>query len=144
MELQQIFSIEIHAPNHYHGRFFKRAAAAYSSHPDFLCKVGFVRKHLKKRILIQDQGGHEFQIAPTTGSSSGIRWYAGDLKFMSNTDIGAKDFFEMACNYSPLRNSLCTTHFPEKGSSPAKHCACGARRMENAPGDVLLVRCPIL
>ncbi len=46
--------------------------------------------HLKKRILVQDRGGFEFQTA-------GMRLYVEDLKFGSNKDIGPKDFFEMAC-----------------------------------------------
>ena len=46
--------------------------------------------HLKKRILVQDQGGFGFQIA-------GIRRYSEDLQPESNTEIGPKDYFEMAC-----------------------------------------------
>ena len=40
-------------------------------------------------ILVQDQGGSEFQAA-------GILKYAEDLKRGPNTDIGAIDLFEMA------------------------------------------------
>ena len=47
--------------------------------------------HLKKRILVQDRGGFGFQTA-------GIRLYDEDLKTGSNTEIGPKDFFEMACS----------------------------------------------
>ena len=48
-------------------------------------------KPSQKRILVQDQGGFEFQ-------TGGIRLYVGDLEPGSNTGIGPKDFFEMACN----------------------------------------------
>ena len=49
------------------------------------------RSHLKNRILAQDQGGTEFQ--PT-----GILKYVEDLKRGPNTEIGQKDFFEIASN----------------------------------------------
>ena len=48
-----------------------------------------IRSHLKKRILVQDQGGAEFQPA-------GILKYVEDLKRGANTEIGPKDFFEIA------------------------------------------------
>jgi hypothetical protein len=48
-----------------------------------------IRSHLKKRILAQDVGGSGFQTA-------GILQYVEDLKSGSNTQIGPKDFFEMA------------------------------------------------
>ncbi len=47
--------------------------------------------HLKKRILVQYQGGISFQ----TGV---ILQYFEDLKEAPNTDSGPKDFFEMACS----------------------------------------------
>jgi len=47
------------------------------------------RSHLKKRILAQGQGGTEFQPA-------GILKYVEDLKREPNTEIGQKDFFEIA------------------------------------------------
>jgi hypothetical protein len=46
--------------------------------------------HLKKRILVQDQGGSGFQ-------TGGILAYVEDLKPGYNKDIGPKNFFEMAC-----------------------------------------------
>ena len=46
------------------------------------------RKHLKKEILVQDQGGAELQPA-------GILKYSEELKQGSNAEIGPKDFFEM-------------------------------------------------
>ena len=48
-----------------------------------------LRSHLKKRILAQGQGGAEFQPA-------GILKYVEDLERGPNTEIGPKDFFEMA------------------------------------------------
>jgi hypothetical protein len=48
-----------------------------------------IRSHLKKRILAQGQGGTEFQPA-------GILKYVEDLKRGPNTEIGQKDFFEIA------------------------------------------------
>jgi len=45
--------------------------------------------HLKKRILVQDQGGAEFQPA-------GILKYVEDLKRGPNAELGPKDFFEIA------------------------------------------------
>jgi hypothetical protein len=47
------------------------------------------RSHLKKRILVQDQGGAELQPA-------GILKYVEDLKRGPNTEVGPKDFFEIA------------------------------------------------
>jgi hypothetical protein len=47
------------------------------------------RSHLKIRILAQSQGGTEFQPAD-------ILKYFEELKRGSNTEIGTKDFFEMA------------------------------------------------
>jgi hypothetical protein len=49
------------------------------------------RSHLKKRILVQDQGGAEFQPA-------GILKYVEDLKRGPNAEVGTKDFFEIASN----------------------------------------------
>jgi hypothetical protein len=48
-----------------------------------------IRSHLKNRILVQDQGGDEVQPA-------GILKYSEDLKRGHNTEIGPKDFFEIA------------------------------------------------
>jgi len=47
------------------------------------------RSHLKNRILAQGQGGAEDQPA-------GILQYSEELKRGPNTEIGPKDFFEMA------------------------------------------------
>jgi hypothetical protein len=47
------------------------------------------RSHLKNRILAQGQGGAEFQPA-------GILKYVEELKRGPNTEIGKKDFFEIA------------------------------------------------
>ncbi len=49
------------------------------------------RSHLKIRILVQGQGGAEFQPA-------GILLYVEDLKRGHNAGIGPKDFFEIASN----------------------------------------------
>ena len=55
------------------------------------------RSHLKNRILAQGQGGTEFQPA-------GILKYVEDLKRGPNTEIGGKDFFQIASN--PNRISI--------------------------------------
>ena len=47
------------------------------------------RSHLKKKILVQGQGGTKFQPA-------GILKYVEDLKRGPNAEIGPKDFFEIA------------------------------------------------
>ncbi len=52
-------------------------------------KLRMNRSHLQKRILVQDVGGFGFQTA-------GILRYIEDLKPESNTQIGPKDFFEIA------------------------------------------------
>jgi len=52
------------------------------------------RSHLKNRILAQGQGRTEFQ--PT-----GILKYVEDLKRGPNTEIGEKDFFEIASSVHP-------------------------------------------
>jgi hypothetical protein len=52
-------------------------------------RVVVIRSHLKKKILVQDQGGVEFQPA-------GILKYVEDLKRRPNAEIGPKDFFEIA------------------------------------------------
>jgi hypothetical protein len=54
---------------------------------DFLLNVD-CRTSFKKRILVQDQGGGEFQTAD-------IRLYFEDLKLASNTEIGPKGLFEV-------------------------------------------------
>jgi len=51
----------------------------------YLC----ARSHLKNRILVQVQGGTEFQPAD-------ILKYFEELKLGHNTEIGEKDLFEMA------------------------------------------------
>jgi hypothetical protein len=43
------------------------------------------------KILVQNQGGLEFQ-------SAGILKYVEDLKEGANTEFGPKDYFEIACN----------------------------------------------
>ena len=48
-----------------------------------------IRSHLKKRVLVQVQGGPELQ-------SAGILKYSEELKQGTNTEIGPKNFFEMA------------------------------------------------
>jgi hypothetical protein len=48
-----------------------------------------IRSHLKNRILVQGQGGTEVQPA-------GILKYSEELKRGPNTEIGPKDFFEIA------------------------------------------------
>jgi hypothetical protein len=49
----------------------------------------YTRSHLKNRILVQDQGGAEFQPA-------GILKYSEELNRGPNTEVGPKDFFEVA------------------------------------------------
>ena len=67
----------------------------------------------KKRILVQDQGESGFQTA-------GIRLYVEDLEPGSNTEIGPKDFFEIACRNLWLLS---------EGSA-------GARLEESTPGAI--------
>jgi aminopeptidase N len=55
------------------------------------------RSHLKNRILAQGQGRTEFQPA-------GILKYVEDLKRGPNTEIGKKDFFEIASNFIDTEN----------------------------------------
>jgi hypothetical protein len=55
-------------------------------------KAWITRSHLKNRIFAQGQGRTEFQPA-------GILKYVEDLKRGPNTDIGQKDFFEMASRF---------------------------------------------
>jgi hypothetical protein len=52
----------------------------------------FTRSHLKIRILIQSQGGSEFQPA-------GILKYVEDMKRGTNVEIGPKDYFEIASRH---------------------------------------------
>ncbi len=47
------------------------------------------RSYFKKRILVQDRGGREFQ-------AGGILQYFEELKLPPNKEIGSKNFFEMA------------------------------------------------
>jgi hypothetical protein len=46
----------------------------------------------KIRVLVQCQGGAEFQPA-------GILWYVEDLKRGPNAEIGPKNYFETASTY---------------------------------------------
>jgi len=55
------------------------------------CITMIFRSCLKKRILVQNSGGAEFQTA-------GIRLYFEDLKRGTNKEFGPKDFFEIASN----------------------------------------------
>ena len=57
-----------------------------------------IRSHLKNRILVQDQGGAEFQPAD-------ILKYDEDLKREPNADIGPKGIFEIASN-NPYRREI--------------------------------------
>jgi hypothetical protein len=65
------------------------------------------RTYLKKRILVQGEGGAWFQPA-------GILQYVEDLKPGTNTQIGPKDFFEIGSSY---RRSPC-----QGISIPAVYC----------------------
>ena len=56
------------------------------------------RSYLKNWILVQYQGGREVQ-------PGGILQYFEDLNRAPNTEIGPKDFFEMA-SIPPLRHVL--------------------------------------
>ena len=49
------------------------------------------RSHLKNKILVQSQGGLKFQPA-------GILQYSEELEQGTNTEIGTKNFFEIASN----------------------------------------------
>jgi hypothetical protein len=57
----------------------------------FVYKLDPLEAISKKRILVQGQGGTEFQPA-------GILKYVEDLKRSPNTEIETKDFFEIASN----------------------------------------------
>jgi hypothetical protein len=48
--------------------------------------MALTRSHLRNRILVQVQGGIEFQPA-------GILMYFEEFKLGTNTEIGTKDFF---------------------------------------------------
>jgi hypothetical protein len=66
----------------------------------FIKKNGIVTgSHLKNRILDQGQGGTEFQPA-------GILKYFEELKRGTNTEIGPKDFFEMASNRKACNHGI--------------------------------------
>ena len=56
------------------------------------------RSHLKNRILVQVQGGAEFQPAD-------ILKYFEELEFGPNTEIGTKGVFEMASIF--MTNARC-------------------------------------
>jgi hypothetical protein len=58
-----------------------------------MSSINNIRNYLKIRILTQGQDEAEFQ--PT-----GILMYVKELKRRSNTEIGAKDFFEMVSGYN--------------------------------------------
>jgi hypothetical protein len=51
----------------------------------------FIRTYLKKRILVQNQGGREVQ-------PGGIIEYFEDLNRAPNAEFGAKDFFKIGSN----------------------------------------------
>jgi len=57
--------------------------------------ISVYRSHRKNRILVQDQGGAE--VLP-----AGILKYSEELKRGPNTEIGPKDFFEIASNNNTL------------------------------------------
>jgi hypothetical protein len=57
-----------------------------------------IRSYLKKEILVQGQGGTEFQPA-------GILMYVEDLNRRPNAEIGLKDFFESASIQIPFFSS---------------------------------------
>ena len=59
----------------------------------------YSRSHLKKRVLAQVQGGPELQPA-------GIHKYSEELKQGTNTEIGLKNFFEIASNKSEISGHL--------------------------------------
>ena len=55
------------------------------------------RSNLKKRILVQYQGGHEVQTDGVAVTAlAGIHQYFEDLNRVPNAESGPKDFFEMA------------------------------------------------
>ena len=56
-----------------------------------ICQPEICRSHLKNRILVQGQGGADVHPA-------GILKYSEELKRGPNTEIGPKDFFEIACS----------------------------------------------
>jgi hypothetical protein len=58
-------------------------------------KKTLFRSHLKNRILVQVRGGAEFKTA-------GILKYFEDFKRGANKEIGPKDIFEIASNYSTI------------------------------------------
>ena len=64
------------------------------------------RSHLKIRILVQGQGGNEFQPA-------GILMYVEELKRVPNAGIEPKDFFEIASNnsHTKILTSLSRTRY---------------------------------
>jgi len=60
---------------------------------------GLTRSHLKKRILVQYQGGREFQTDGVAVTAiAGILQYFEDLNRAPNKEIGPKDIFETASN----------------------------------------------
>ena len=63
------------------------------------------RSHLKNRILVQGQGGAEVQPA-------GILKYSEELKRGPNTEIGPKDFFEIASNKREGFNAVGHFYYP--------------------------------
>jgi hypothetical protein len=68
--------------------------------------------HLKKRILVQDQGGAEFQPA-------GILKYVEDLKRGTNAEVGPKDFFEIAYNNRLIPYNLSSIIFTRLFDRPS-------------------------
>jgi hypothetical protein len=60
------------------------------------------RSHLKKRILVQYQGGREvYTDGVAVTAIAGIHQYFEDLNRAPNTEIEPKDFFEVASNKKP-------------------------------------------
>ena len=66
------------------------------------CIKVLIRSHLKKRVLVQVQGGAELQPA-------GILQYSEELKQGTNTEIGPKNFFEIASKLLVMLSAKCGT-----------------------------------
>ena len=62
----------------------------------FEIRLNNTKSHLKIKILVQGQGGAEVQ-------PSGILKYFEELKRGTHTEIGAKDFFEIASYQSNIK-----------------------------------------
>ena len=79
------------------------------------------RSHLKKKILVQDQGGSELQPA-------GILKYVEDLKRGPNAEIGPKDFFEIASK--PLQQTVPKNTIGSYGLQGTRQQEFGLRRAQ--------------